>query len=938
MASVEYKVLTEIFNSGTLSAAVRAGIKAEHFKDGEARRIFKYIENHYYKLETRGEIPLLQDVQSRWPSFELAHLKKGESGNIKTLAAHMKMGSMGSDVRSYIRYMDEVCEEEEKSPMDVLKIAREQLSNLESKYARSCESFGLDDVIDHVRASYYRAQEGKAYGVPWPWDCLTEDTLGKNPGHLYIIYGRMKAMKCVCEGQRIMMPSGELKAIEDIPETCSVPSYTESTKRVRTAAARRVSSGSKPSVEVVTKSGLRLRTGNKHLYMVPGGKYERIKNLKPGDYIATSRRTPSWMPTSNIEPDTAHMLGLLVGDGNYTRSEVQFTNKDPEVMTVIQEHADSMGCSINQCSRPIEYRIVGKGYRNPLLDLLRGLGIHGQKRSQKRAPEEIFRSSPDAIGAFLAGLIDSDGTVGSKFVGISSSSRELLLDVQHLLMRFGIRGRLKEVYTNYDTLAYQLYIYSKENAKPLVEHVAKWMCLTYKREALERLARRDINDKRNVDAVPYTDELKSLILQAKGGRPWPRTGVSKFNVGKLFTKTGTISRKFLNKLADQFESEALRAEANTDIIWEKINTIEDIGMQECYDICIEDGQDPNFVVEGFIVHNTWLLLKCAVEDFVKYNQRVVIWSKEMPEDQMKLRLGSLIGDVDYQLQKAGALPPRMEKKLFNRLDEFSVTFRKKGETIQEEADIVRRKLIVLCGRNAPRSIEELQTIIKNEGATAAYIDGFYHITCDRAERTTQLWARYHHISEAMKNLSIEEEVPVIATAQANREGEKVLGRNLTEVAGTDSLAREADLIMRAIMKKGRDLEEEDYEGAAGETHGRQVKGLRGAREPKSKYRRREKSGNKKSKRRARTSAEIALVLSGNRDGTLDAFSIHAVPGYNFNVISTEFSAESIQAWVKRDTEDMERDEKKQKNKHKRGRKNDEEPAVKGSFNKFKEPR
>ena len=57
----------------------------------------------------------------------------------------------------------------------------------------------------------------------------------------------------------------------------------------------------------------------------------------------------------------------------------------------------------------------------------------------------------------------------------------------------------------------------------------------------------------------------------------------------------------------------------------------------------------------------------------------------------------------------------------------------------------------------------------------------------------------------------------------------------------------------------------------------------------------------------RTGAELAIALPGNREGVLDAFTIHAVPGYNFEFISSDFTVAQIEEWVK---EDKEADSKK----------------------------
>jgi len=71
---------------------------------------------------------------------------------------------------------------------------------------------------------------------------------------------------------------------------------------------------------------------------------------------------------------------------------------------------------------------------------------------------------------------------------------------------------------------------------------------------------------------------------------------------------------------------------------------------------------------------TWVMLCCAIHDFMVNRCRVLIWSKEMSKDKMALRIASLIAKVDYQLFKKGKLPPVVYEKacriLESLLDEY----------------------------------------------------------------------------------------------------------------------------------------------------------------------------------------------------------------------------------------------------------------------------
>ena len=69
MASLDFRVLSEIIRSRSLSAAIKAGLKLDHFQDPEAKQIFRFIDSHYRSRDTGQQVPLLETIQRKFPSF-----------------------------------------------------------------------------------------------------------------------------------------------------------------------------------------------------------------------------------------------------------------------------------------------------------------------------------------------------------------------------------------------------------------------------------------------------------------------------------------------------------------------------------------------------------------------------------------------------------------------------------------------------------------------------------------------------------------------------------------------------------------------------------------------------------------------------------------------------------------------------------------------------
>ena len=80
-------------------------------------------------------------------------------------------------------------------------------------------------------------------------------------------------------------------------------------------------------------------------------------------------------------------------------------------------------------------------------DYLVKLGILPVKSDKKRVPNSIYQAPRETVIGFLQGLFSSDGTVGfvekkSAYVRLTSKSKDLLRDVQLLLINLGIFSRI----------------------------------------------------------------------------------------------------------------------------------------------------------------------------------------------------------------------------------------------------------------------------------------------------------------------------------------------------------------------------------------------------------------------------------------------------------------------------------------------------------------
>jgi hypothetical protein len=303
---------------------------------------------------------------------------------------------------------------------------------------------------------------------------------------------------------------------------------------------------------------------------------------------------------------------------------------------------------------------------------------------------------------------------------------------------------------------------------------------------------------------------------------------------------------------------------------------------------------------------TWVLLYCAAMDYLNNGCRVLVWSREMSKPKMALRLATILAKVDYQLFKKGLLPPKKAKEAFAILDELKQ--RRAFDDVKDDARRGTRSMRLLCGRQAPKTLGELRIAIEEFEPDVIYLDSFYHLQTDSTSKLNQRWQRLATLAEEVKQLAEDLALPIIAAHQANREGDKTYGNTLSDVADADAIGREVDLIIRIIKKKApKELYEEDYEKALEQLLEKDNRLQQLAKTGMPMLRRRLddehnpqaliNAAREKGGRIKRVGTELALALGGNREGVLEAFTIKAIPGYDFSLLQPSCTVEDLKDWA-----------------------------------------
>jgi recombination protein RecA len=324
-------------------------------------------------------------------------------------------------------------------------------------------------------------------GIPTGYDdldcLLTRGTLGLYKGGIVEIMGSEGSGKCVTKDTYCLTPYGMLtieeifernnvpmKAIKGFDE-CEFPLVNENGEVENTSHFYRNGYGTNLGIwRIETKAGFEISGTRNHPIRVLDKNgwivWRKLGQLQMGDVICIKRGTRIWSENPSISVDEASLLGLLIGDGNFTpKCRFGFTNTCPGIV----RHFKSCMLSVFGSSYEDKLRQYNDDYHfnnTPVVTEFREKhGIPRVKACEKTVPVTVRCASKDAQAAFIRSYFDADGTFqfDKGNLQISSCSWKLLQEVQLMLLNYGIYA-YKTVSHNqhYDRDYYELELAGSE--------------------------------------------------------------------------------------------------------------------------------------------------------------------------------------------------------------------------------------------------------------------------------------------------------------------------------------------------------------------------------------------------------------------------------------------------------------------------------------------
>jgi replicative DNA helicase len=373
-------------------------------------------------------------------------------------------------------------------------------------------------------------------------------------------------------------------------------------------------SGVKQTYRMRLASGREIKATGNHPFLTLDG-WRHLEQLSAGDRLATPRlvRAPSYV--RSWPDEKVVLLAHLIGDGCVASNQpIHYTSADEANLQAVETAAATFGIKPRRVRQgnwthvylPSPHRLT-HGRRNPIAAWLGQMGLYGRRSHEKFVPARVF-SLPDAqIALFLRHLWATDGSVtvsrsGGVRVYYATTSWRLARDVQALLQRMDIRGRLRAISSPSHRPGYSVDVSGVSDQLVFLRRIrAHGGREAGCQEAEQRLA--GVRANPNIDTIPIG--VWRRVTMAADGRGLTQRQLQAA-VGAAYNGTAfnrhAPGRPRLQSLATAVEDPVLDEIATSDLCWDRIVSIEALGEQAVYDGTVPGTH--NFIADGMVVHNS----------------------------------------------------------------------------------------------------------------------------------------------------------------------------------------------------------------------------------------------------------------------------------------------------------------------------------------------
>ena len=486
---------------------------------------------------------------------------------------------------------------EGRETAELLENAERQVFKIAEQRQRNQGGFvSIKPLLAQTVAKIERlyGQEGSITGASTGFTDFDQLTSGLQPSDLVIVAGRPSMGKCFGKGTRILMYSGEVKAVEEI-QVGDLLMGDDSTPRRVLSLAR----GREAMYWVRQNKATDYRVNESHILSLKRSRNESkhkngdVLNISLTDYLNASTKFQSNYKGYKVAvefeehalPLCPYFLGLWLGDG--TCASVDISTTDGEVIDYLRGYAEQLNLHLTE-------KLAKDKHGNDKCPLY---SVSSQKRgnhqnnfslqkvlremdllNNKHIPQLFLTNSRANRLKLLAGLIDSDGHYAPKYkmVEITQKNAALAQQIKFLCDSLGFRTSLIAKQASIKKTGFQCTVYRVRFSG-------------------------DINE------IPVKIARKKAAIWTSN-RTWQQTGIQ----------------------------------------------VEYDRVDDYYGfVC--DGNRLFLLEDMTVVHNTTIAMNMAENVALNSNKPVLVFSMEMPGDSLAMRMMSSLGRIDQHKVRTGKL-------------------------------------------------------------------------------------------------------------------------------------------------------------------------------------------------------------------------------------------------------------------------------------------
>jgi replicative DNA helicase len=375
-------------------------------------------------------------------------------------------------------------------------------------------------------------------------------------------------------------------------------------------------SGVREVFRVRFSSGREVHATGNHPFLTYHG-WQPLGELAVGSRVGVPRSVPAPLAQRDLPEPEIILLAHLIGDGSFLRNRpIRYASTDEANLAAVVAAAKHFGviarrddyevarCTTLRLSAPYK---LARGKRNPVAMWLDSLGLLGRRSPEKFVPASFFSLPQEQLGLFLRHLWSTDGSVtvsksGAVLVYYGTTSERLARDLQILLMRFGIRARLREVGNTYGHPQWTLDVCGVDEQRRFLQQIGVHGA---RGRAADRALRRldEMTAAGRFDTVPSEvwERVRRVMAEQHLPKALMRARIGTSSSGDLNSNISP-TRTRLHRIAEILDDVELQMLATNDVFWDQIAEIEPTGEHPVYDATVLGTH--NFIANGGNLHNS----------------------------------------------------------------------------------------------------------------------------------------------------------------------------------------------------------------------------------------------------------------------------------------------------------------------------------------------